>query len=209
MSNNGRWIQSWSVSSDTSDKMYTVSIDRDGIYGCSCPSWKFGRKKLKNEECKHITKHVIEEEGGYIEDDLPESVLYEGVFFIAQHSLIDTYATIVNNEVKENINDYGEFFVELLKSGDSFIYEEYATREMKLIPSEGLHTITAYPISSIKETEIDFVLMINYYIDKIGDRNTKYYYIECHYNENGECQTAILRSSFYEMNHKNLKETKA
>jgi len=26
-----------------------VAVDRDGIYGCSCPVWKF-----KKQECKHI-----------------------------------------------------------------------------------------------------------------------------------------------------------
>jgi len=44
-----RWKQRWYVSS------YTVSMDENGNFGCSCPHWKFRR-----EECKHI-REVKEE----------------------------------------------------------------------------------------------------------------------------------------------------
>ena len=44
-----KWIQKWKVPSNTSDKVYTVSIAEDGTWGCSCPAWKFHRK-----QCDHI-----------------------------------------------------------------------------------------------------------------------------------------------------------
>ena len=44
-----RWIQRWYVSKSTGDGQWCVAVDRDGIYGCSCPVWKF-----KKQECKHI-----------------------------------------------------------------------------------------------------------------------------------------------------------
>lgn len=50
-----RWIKRWTVPSGTNpDKTYTVAQDRDGSYGCSCPAWKFQRKRLKDGKCKHI-----------------------------------------------------------------------------------------------------------------------------------------------------------
>ena len=49
MSKKDKWIRRWKIrnSKDTGD--WTVAIDEDGNYGCSCPVWKFKRK-----ECKHI-----------------------------------------------------------------------------------------------------------------------------------------------------------
>lgn len=44
-----RWIQRWYVTKSTGDGQWCVALDRDGIYGCSCPVWKF-----KKQECKHI-----------------------------------------------------------------------------------------------------------------------------------------------------------
>jgi hypothetical protein len=44
-----RWVQRWYVTKSTGDGQWCVAVDRDGIYGCSCPVWKF-----KKQECKHI-----------------------------------------------------------------------------------------------------------------------------------------------------------
>lgn len=44
-----KWIKKWKVNSSSSDRIYTVAIDKNGNYGCSCPAWKFRR-----QECKHI-----------------------------------------------------------------------------------------------------------------------------------------------------------
>jgi len=44
-----RWVKRWRVQG-SNDKTWTVAIDKDGKYGCSCPRWKFHR-----EECHHIT----------------------------------------------------------------------------------------------------------------------------------------------------------
>jgi hypothetical protein len=45
-----RWVKRWKVEShSTTGKFYTVALDRNGEYGCSCPVWKFRRK-----QCKHI-----------------------------------------------------------------------------------------------------------------------------------------------------------
>jgi len=44
-----RWIKRWQVPSFSEDKEYTVALDKDGNYGCSCPAWKFRR-----QECHHI-----------------------------------------------------------------------------------------------------------------------------------------------------------
>jgi len=43
-------IKKWKVKSYTSDdKYYTVSMDSEGNYSCSCPCWIYKRK-----DCKHI-----------------------------------------------------------------------------------------------------------------------------------------------------------
>ena len=56
-----RWIYRWEVGSHTAPdrmsevgKLYVVAVDRNGIYGCTCPAWRFQREKLENGVCKHI-----------------------------------------------------------------------------------------------------------------------------------------------------------
>jgi len=49
---NGKWIKKWKVKSENSDREYTVSLSDLGVWGCSCPAWKFRR-----QECAHI-KHI-------------------------------------------------------------------------------------------------------------------------------------------------------
>jgi len=45
-----RWVKRWQVPSESDpDKTYTVAVDANGNYGCSCPVWKFRRL-----QCKHI-----------------------------------------------------------------------------------------------------------------------------------------------------------
>ena len=44
-----RWIKRWKVPRSEGDGTWTVAIDKDGVYGCSCPVWKFRRL-----ECHHI-----------------------------------------------------------------------------------------------------------------------------------------------------------
>jgi len=47
---NDYYIRKWEVPSFTNpDKIYTVSLTKNGEYQCSCPQWIFRRK-----ECKHI-----------------------------------------------------------------------------------------------------------------------------------------------------------
>ncbi len=51
-----RWIERWTVESHTNpDKGYIVSrADDEETWGCSCPAWKFQRRRLRDGICKHI-----------------------------------------------------------------------------------------------------------------------------------------------------------
>jgi len=64
-----RWIKRWQVQG-SAEKPYTVAIDKDGNYGCSCPHWKFRRA-----ECHHIKQ--VKMGGGSTVDEKtrPEYVL--------------------------------------------------------------------------------------------------------------------------------------
>jgi len=59
----GKWIERWSIGSDTRDAEYIVAVDAGGNYGCSCPAWKFQRKRMlaKNPAwtCKHIQAVLV------------------------------------------------------------------------------------------------------------------------------------------------------
>jgi len=44
---NNKWVKRWEVQG--TKNIWIVAIDSNGIYGCSCPVWKFKRK-----ECHHI-----------------------------------------------------------------------------------------------------------------------------------------------------------
>ncbi len=48
------WIKRWEVESENGNGKYVVAIDQNGVYGCSCPQWKFRR-----QECKHIARIKI------------------------------------------------------------------------------------------------------------------------------------------------------
>src|SRR5574340_1139609 len=61
----GQWIgRRWSVESTTHDGTeYVVATDAAGNFGCSCPAWKFQRKRLREKygddwQCKHIAAVV-------------------------------------------------------------------------------------------------------------------------------------------------------
>lgn len=44
-----KWVRKWKVPKSQGNDFWTVSVDAAGLYGCSCPVWKFRR-----QECKHI-----------------------------------------------------------------------------------------------------------------------------------------------------------
>lgn len=44
-----KWRKRWQIGKSTGDGYWTVAVDKDGNYGCSCPVWKFRR-----DRCKHI-----------------------------------------------------------------------------------------------------------------------------------------------------------
>lgn len=50
-----RWVgQRWYIEGTRGDT-YTIAIDENGEYGCSCPAWKFRR-----QECRHIKEIKIQ-----------------------------------------------------------------------------------------------------------------------------------------------------
>ncbi|MFN7970829.1 MAG: hypothetical protein U0166_00505 [Acidobacteriota bacterium] len=52
-----RWVRSWDVPSDSSDRLYKVSQAESGAFGCSCPAWTFrGRRGGQRTDCKHIAR---------------------------------------------------------------------------------------------------------------------------------------------------------
>ena len=51
-----KWIKRWKINGSNGNT-WTVAIDKDGNYGCSCPIWKFKRK-----ECHHILQ--VKQNGG-------------------------------------------------------------------------------------------------------------------------------------------------
>ncbi len=55
----GTWDRQWSVESESSNSVYTVSCSNRKVWGCSCPAWTFNRKR---KPCKHI-KLVRQQEG--------------------------------------------------------------------------------------------------------------------------------------------------
>lgn len=51
----GYWLHTWDVYSRTDpNKMWKVALSRTGIWGCSCPKWKFC--KAPKIDCHHIGK---------------------------------------------------------------------------------------------------------------------------------------------------------
>lgn len=51
---NDRWIKRWKVPNSNGGE-YTVAVDKDGIWGCSCPVWKFQKLSFADrKQCHHI-----------------------------------------------------------------------------------------------------------------------------------------------------------
>ena len=67
---NDRWVKRWYVPKSSGDGTWTVAIDKNGNYGCSCPVWKF-----KRQECHHIK--LVKMGGGQLvsKEARPEYVL--------------------------------------------------------------------------------------------------------------------------------------
>jgi len=51
-----KWIRKWKVPGSKGN-VWTVSVDRHGNYGCSCPRWIY-----KREQCHHIQAVQIQPE---------------------------------------------------------------------------------------------------------------------------------------------------
>lgn len=62
-----RWIKRWKVPKSSGDGFWTVAVDKDGNYGCSCPVWKFRR-----QECHHI---ILVKNGGGELKEKPKYIL--------------------------------------------------------------------------------------------------------------------------------------
>lgn len=71
-----QWAQQWTVRSKSdSTQRYTVSLDFDDIYHCSCPKWKFQKGDIADKRHCHHIEDVID---GLYDDVGPEPrfVLY-------------------------------------------------------------------------------------------------------------------------------------
>lgn len=55
-----KWIKRWKVPKSNGDGSWTVAVDKDGNYGCSCPAWKFQRLPFAERVACH---HIIEIQG--------------------------------------------------------------------------------------------------------------------------------------------------
>jgi len=58
-----RWVKRWKVPNSGGDGTWTVAIDKEGNYGCSCPAWKFQRLPFAERlPCHHI--RIVMQNGG-------------------------------------------------------------------------------------------------------------------------------------------------
>lgn len=60
------WVKHWDVIG-TSGKKYKVSQREDGVFGCTCPAWKFQKLEFeKRKACQHILQKQLQLTGqGY------------------------------------------------------------------------------------------------------------------------------------------------
>lgn len=65
-----KWVKRWKVPSSSGNGDYTVAIDKDGNYGCSCPVWKFRR-----QECHHIKLVKLGNLQAEVNRSLPQYIL--------------------------------------------------------------------------------------------------------------------------------------
>lgn len=55
-----QWVERFKVQG-TSGKTYTVARNKEGEFGCDCPSWKFQKKvNGKRKDCQHILAKKME-----------------------------------------------------------------------------------------------------------------------------------------------------
>lgn len=102
-----KWVKQWNVAG-SSGATWTVSVNNQGEYACSCPVWKFRRR-----ECKHIdlVKAGMCGNGGSYREAVPgnvgevmidgEKVLYPLVPF---NDGGDLRATIVYDMMRANVS---------------------------------------------------------------------------------------------------------
>ncbi|MBA7655859.1 hypothetical protein ES703_63769 [subsurface metagenome] len=55
-----KWVKRWKVPNSNGDGFWTVAMDKEGNYGCSCPAWKFQRLPFAERIACH---HIIEIQG--------------------------------------------------------------------------------------------------------------------------------------------------
>ena len=55
-----KWAKRWKVPKSDGDGSWTVAIDKEGNYGCSCPAWKFQKLPFAERIACH---HIIEIQG--------------------------------------------------------------------------------------------------------------------------------------------------
>lgn len=61
------WVRRFEVRSTTdASASYTVAIDDNGAWGCSCPAWKF-KKKDHTTGLKPDCKHILGVRGGMVD----------------------------------------------------------------------------------------------------------------------------------------------
>lgn len=57
------WTTRWDVPSTDGKRVYVVARKDNGMYGCSCPAWKF-QKGTPRKPCKHVL-YIINQQAGY------------------------------------------------------------------------------------------------------------------------------------------------
>jgi hypothetical protein len=70
---NSKWIKKWPVTSSDGSQEYTVSQDKDGNFGCSCPRWIFTHKETG--DCKHIMEIRDKLQFGGLEGKQPPTIV--------------------------------------------------------------------------------------------------------------------------------------
>lgn len=58
-----KWVKRWKVPRSNGDGYWTVAVDKDRVWGCSCPGWKFQRLPFAERvPCHHIVE--VQRNGG-------------------------------------------------------------------------------------------------------------------------------------------------
>lgn len=163
---NDKWVKRWKINGSNGN-IWTVAIDKDGNYGCSCPIWKF-----KREECHHILQ--VKQNGGSeikYRDASPgnvgevtvrgDMVLYPLVP-IGSNISIDLAATIIFDLQRANVNpqeikDYKDKMfknasmkqiISHIKEGGRLIYSEWVKGRGWINP---IHIYHDMPLKELKK----------------------------------------------------------